>query len=720
MSLIVLPSTLGVALPCNNYDITINHPYFKKALEHADTVENFVIAFVNSMDLFDDPSKIDEVSVPLISCFACVCEFREYKNVVKNDDVESKVAVFAGIYPCTLHGLRYDSEDGLIHVDVEERLDQAVSAIELEKYDNKIRKKYEEIRKNYPVLEPLSSYSDEFMLESRPYIYAHEFDLNDDFCLRLLRENNPQFRYHLVIDALSALDKTPTIRAEIDTKVSNALAKSQREYILREQAKVVRELLKEFDGEDNDAKYQKALGEGLNRFPQCAIDRIKSESSRLKLLGNANQEAAMCRNYLDLLLKLPWKVSSEDNDDLINVKNVLDEDHYGLKTQKERILEYLAVKSMTKSLKAPILCLYGPPGTGKTSLAISIARALNRKFVKFALGGVYDESEIRGHRRTYVGALPGRIIAGIANAGTNNPVFLLDEIDKMTGGGYHGDPAAALLEILDPEQNVFFEDHYLDMPFDLSKVLFICTANDLGGIPSPLRDRLELIELNTYTLFEKIHIAKNHLIKQELEANGLTDSMIKFDEDSLSYIIDSYTREAGVRELRRKIGTIMRKFSVDMLSKKVEPPFKVTKEVVEEYLKKPIYFHTASVSGQVGIVNGLAYTAYGGELLPIECNVTKGSGRLIHTGNLGDVMKESVQIAFSYVKVLSQKYGFGPKYYDTHDFHVHCPEGAIPKDGPSAGCALAIVILSAVTNIPLNNLVAMTGEVDLRDRKSVV
>lgn len=419
---------------------------------------------------------------------------------------------------------------------------------------------------------------------------------------------------------------------------------------------------------------------------------------------------------MDLLIKLPWKVSSKDNEDIPHVKEVLDEDHYGLEKQKDRILEYLAVKTMTKSLKAPILCLYGPPGVGKTSLAISVAKALNRKFVKFALGGIYDESEIRGHRRTYIGALPGRIITGIANAGTNNPVFLLDEIDKVSGGGIHGDPAAALLELLDPEQNINFEDNYLAMPFDLSNVLFICTANDISQVPAALRDRLELIELNTYTLFEKMNIAKKHLLKQEYELNGLNENLITFEDDAIEFIIDGYTREAGVRELRRKISTIMRKFSVKLLSKEVQTPFVVTKVVVEEFLNKPIFHHTRPLEGQVGIVNGLAYTSFGGEILPIECNITEGTGQLIRTGNLGDVMKESMQIAFSYVQELAQKYGYGYEYFSKHNFHIHCPEGAVPKDGPSAGVALSLCLLSAITGIPVSSDVAMTGEVDLRGR----
>ena len=418
---------------------------------------------------------------------------------------------------------------------------------------------------------------------------------------------------------------------------------------------------------------------------------------------------------------MPWRVSSQDNEDLNNVQKILDEDHYGLVKQKERILEYLAVKAMTKSLKAPILCLYGPPGVGKTSLGVSIARALGRKFVKVSLGGVSDESEIRGHRRTYVGALPGKIVQGIRNAGVNNPLFLLDEIDKLEGGGYHGDPASAMLEVLDPEQNVAFQDNYLEETFDLSNVLFICTANDLSKIPEPLRDRLELIELNTYTKFEKMHIAKEHLINLELKENGIKPEMIEFEDDALDYIIEDYTREAGVRDLRRRIGKIMRKFAVKYLKDNTFNHLVVTRDVVTDYLGKPPFIHTKNLSeSQVGVVNGLAYTSYGGEILPIEVNLYPGKGTLIKTGSLGDVMKESMEIAFTYVKSIAQKYGAPADFFETHDFHIHAPEGATPKDGPSAGVAISTAILSAVINKPLRNDVGMTGEVDLRGNSMTI
>ena len=525
----------------------------------------------------------------------------------------------------------------------------------------------------------------------------------------------------LCLNEIEKLDIDGKIEFELDRAVSTAMDKNQREYVLREKMKAVKGMLKEFDGDDQDAVYEKALNENKDLYPENIQQKIKVEMNRLKTMPAASQEASVVRTYLDLLVEMPWRVSSQDNEDLNNVQKILDEDHYGLVKQKERILEYLAVKAMTKSLKAPILCLYGPPGVGKTSLGVSIARALGRKFVKVSLGGVSDESEIRGHRRTYVGALPGKIVQGIRNAGVNNPLFLLDEIDKLEGGGYHGDPASAMLEVLDPEQNVAFQDNYLEETFDLSNVLFICTANDLSKIPEPLRDRLELIELNTYTKFEKMHIAKEHLINLELKENGIKPEMIEFEDDALDYMIEDYTREAGVRDLRRRIGKIMRKFAVKYLKDNTFNHLVVTRDVVTDYLGKPPFIHTKNLSeSQVGVVNGLAYTSYGGEILPIEVNLYPGKGTLIKTGSLGDVMKESMEIAFTYVKSIAQKYGAPADFFETHDFHIHAPEGATPKDGPSAGVAISTAILSAVINKPLRNDVGMTGEVDLRGNSMTI
>ena len=431
------------------------------------------------------------------------------------------------------------------------------------------------------------------------------------------------------------------------------------------------------------------------------------------MMPSISSEASVIRSYLDWLSKVPYWQESQDNCDIKSIKEILDQDHYGIKKVKERILEYIAVKNMTGSLKAPILCLYGPPGVGKTSLAKSIARALNRKFVKISLGGVKDEAEIRGHRRTYLGSMPGRIIQGMKKATTINPVFLIDELDKM-GMDYKGDPASATLEVLDPEQNTMFSDNYLEEPYDLSKVMFIATANDISTIPAALRDRLEIIEMNSYTEEEKVHIAKEHLLAKELEANGLKASQFKLKEEEILYIIRYYTREAGVRQLQRCISNLCRKVVLD-ISQNDKKSVRITKKLINEYLGKEIYeFGRKEENDQVGIVTGLAYTQFGGDILPIEVTTYHGSGKLVVTGNLGDVMKESATIAVGYVKANSSKFNIAEDFFDKHDLQIHVPEGAVPKDGPSAGITLTTAIISSLTNRAVSNDLAMTGEVTLR------
>jgi ATP-dependent Lon protease len=413
-------------------------------------------------------------------------------------------------------------------------------------------------------------------------------------------------------------------------------------------------------------------------------------------------------------MNVPWYQKTEDNDDLKNVEKILDEDHYGLANPKKRIIEYLAVKKLTGNLKSPILCFYGPPGTGKTSLGKSIARALGRKFFKAALGGISDEAEIRGHRRTYVGSMPGRIIQGMRKAGVTNPVFLLDEVDKLASS-YKGDPASALLEVLDPEQNTIFNDNYLEEPYDLSDVLFICTANSLSNIPGPLRDRLELIELSSYTELEKLHIAEEHLVAKQLLVNGLTDENAVFTKEALRFIIRMYTREAGVRDLERKIAACLRKVAVTIVKEPETGKITIDEAKVKEYLGVPIFDEQiGEKKEQIGVVTGLAYTEYGGATLPIEVNYFKGKGGLVLTGNLGNVMKESASIALDYVKSNAEHFEIDADLFLNNDIHIHCPEGAIPKDGPSAGVAISIAIISCLSGKPVNPNVAMTGEVTLR------
>ena len=532
--------------------------------------------------------------------------------------------------------------------------------------------------------------------------------------LELLEAKDVNDRLQLILNNLDYISQDLLIEQEIQNELQKSASKNQREYILREKMRIIKEELNDDPELTDQENINKKLEEG--NYPPNIKQKIKEEIKRFNMMPQASLEASLIKNYIDIMFSIPWDEKTVDNDDLNNVQHILDEDHYGLDKVKKRIIEYLAVKQKTGNLKAPILCFYGPPGVGKTSLGRSIARALGRKFVKSSLGGVSDEAEIRGHRRTYVGSMPGRIIQGMRKAKTTNPVFLLDEIDKI-GSSYKGDPSSALLEVLDPEQNFAFNDNYIEEPYDLSNVLFICTANYLGNIPEPLRDRLELIEVNSYTLIDKMHIAKEHLIKKEMDANGLKESDIQFEDDALAYIIERYTREAGVRELERKISSICRRVVVNLVSKKRKTKEIITIKKVKEYLGTEIFDSTAKEKGaQVGVVTGLAYTEFGGDILPIEVNNFPGKGNLVLTGKLGDVMKESCSIAYDYIKANAKKYGIDDEVFAKNDLHIHFPEGAVPKDGPSAGCAITVAIISCLTNHSVSGDIAMTGEVTLRGK----
>ena len=529
----------------------------------------------------------------------------------------------------------------------------------------------------------------------------------------LLLDSSISSRVNKLSSLISDSRISEDIEKELNHKIGEKNKNAQREYILREKMKAIQDELSEnADGEDSIDNYLKMLEE--NPYPERIVKKVKSEINRFRQLPSSSVEYSMAKGYIDTIMSVPWYQESIDNNDILKAEKILNEDHYGLEKVKERILEYLAVKSATNTLKAPIICLYGPPGTGKTSLAKSIARALDRKFVKASLGGTSDESEIRGHRRTYVASMPGKIIKGMKTAGVVNPVFLLDEIDKLTANN-HGDPASALLEVLDPEQNSVFQDNYLEETYDLSKVLFIATANYIENIPAALKDRLELIELNTYTNEEKYHIAIDHLIPKQCKENGMDQNKIEFDEKAIYYIMDYYTREAGVRNLERRIGAIIRKALVAQLKAKTNRKTKITISKVKEFLGTELFNYTANVKkDQVGIVTGLAYTQYGGEILPIEVTHFKGKGNLTLTGNLGNVMKESATIALNYVKANAERYNIDPELFFNRDLHIHFPEGAIPKDGPSAGIALTVAIVSCLTNKKAKSTVAMTGEVNLR------
>lgn len=503
------------------------------------------------------------------------------------------------------------------------------------------------------------------------------------------------------------------IKRDYQGKVKEHIDKNQRDYILREELKVIREELGDDSGTEDADGYMEQL-EKLNADKETK-EKIKKEIQRFKGMPGGSQEANVLRTYIETVLEMPWKKVSRDNQDIIHAKEILEEDHYGLEKVKDRVLEFLAVRALTKKGTSPILCLVGPPGTGKTSIARSVARALGKKYVRISLGGIHDEAEIRGHRKTYVGAMPGRIADAMRQAGVSNPLMLLDEIDKVSAD-YRGDVSSALLEVLDGEQNVKFRDHYLEIPLDLSGVLFIATANDASTIPRPLLDRMEVIEVSSYTENEKFHIAKKYLIPKQLERNGLTEEMLSFSDKVLEKIIHNYTREAGVRNLERRIGEICRKAAREFLEKK-KKTVHITEGNLQKYLgKEKITFENANEEDEVGIVRGLAWTSVGGDTLQIEVNVMPGDGKLQMTGQMGDVMKESAQIALTYVRSVADRYGVESRYFKEHDLHLHIPEGAVPKDGPSAGITMATAMLSAVTGKKVCASVAMTGELTLRGR----
>ena len=529
----------------------------------------------------------------------------------------------------------------------------------------------------------------------------------------LLEELDINKRLMLILDVINQAKAVIEIDKKIQNSIQKSTEKNQREYILREKMKAIKEELGEVTpGEDSEEDILKKLD--TNPFPEYVKTKVKAELKRYEMMPQASLEASLIKSYIDLIMNLPWYQKTEDNDVLEDAERILNEDHYGLDKVKKRIIEYLAVKKMTGNLKAPILCFYGPPGVGKTSLGKSIARALGRKFFKASLGGISDEAEIRGHRRTYVGSMPGRIISGMRKTGVINPVFLLDEVDKLSTS-YKGDPASALLEVLDPEQNFAFNDNYVEEPYDLSNVLFIATANYLENIPAPLRDRLELIEVNSYTELEKIQIAKHFLLKKQMKANGIENKNIKFSDEAFQYIIQYYTREAGVRELERKIAAVIRKIVVEIVKNPNLKVLEVTPADVRKHLGVEIFENTKKEKeNQIGVVTGLAYTEYGGDILPIEVNYFPGKGNLVLTGKLGDVMKESASIALDYVRSNAIKYGIDSDIFAKNDIHVHVPEGAVPKDGPSAGIAITTAIVSCLTRQPVDANVAMTGEVTLR------
>ncbi len=520
-------------------------------------------------------------------------------------------------------------------------------------------------------------------------------------------------RYEVLMALLLKEIEIIAIKNDFQAKVKAHVDKNQKEYLLREQMKVIREELGEDNTESDADHFMDALGK--IKADKEVKEKIKKEIDRFKNISSSSSESTVARGYIETLLEIPWNKTSRDNKDLKNAEQILNADHYGLEKVKERMLEFLAVRNLTSKGESPIICLVGPPGTGKTSIARSVAKALDKKYVRISLGGVRDEAEIRGHRRTYVGAMPGRIVNGLRSAGVKNPLMLLDEIDKMSSD-YKGDTASALLEVLDAEQNKKFRDHYVEIPIDLSEVLFIATANSVQDIPRPLLDRMELIEVTSYTENEKLHIAKEHLLAKQMERNGIRPEQLAITDKAMAKIISGYTREAGVRNLERKLGEICRKAARPLYEGEKEK-IKVTEQNLEKFLGKEKYsFDKKNDTDEVGIVRGLAWTSVGGDTLEIEVNIMPGKGEFQLTGQLGDVMKESAQAGISYIRSVSEEYHIPKKFFQENDIHIHIPEGAVPKDGPSAGITMATAMLSAITKTPVRADVAMTGEITLRGR----
>ena len=531
---------------------------------------------------------------------------------------------------------------------------------------------------------------------------------------QILETLNNKQRMNYVIDIIQNEKQVLNLEKKIGQRVKKSMERTQKEYYLREQMKAIQKELGDKDGKTGEVSTLLEKIEESGMPDHVKVTALK-ELDRYEKIPSTSAESSVIRNYIDWLLALPWTNATEDDLDLIKAEKILNDDHHGLEKVKERVLEYLAVQKLTNSLKGPILCLAGPPGVGKTSLARSIARSLNRNFVRISLGGVRDESEIRGHRRTYVGAMPGRIIQGMKKAETINPVFLLDEIDKMSND-FRGDPSSAMLEVLDPEQNHNFSDHYIEETYDLSKVMFIATANNLSTIPGPLRDRMEIISIAGYTEIEKIHIAKDHLLPKQIKEHGLSKSQLQIREDGIQRIVRLYTREAGVRTLERQLATICRK-TARMIVTAEKKKVVITAKNVEDFLGKPIFHYgQAEEEDQVGVATGLAYTTVGGDTLQIEVSLAPGKGKLVLTGKLGDVMKESAQAAFSYIRSKSEELGIDANFHEKYDIHIHVPEGAVPKDGPSAGITMVTALVSALSGKPIKKEVGMTGEVTLRGR----
>lgn len=689
-----------------NFDI--GRPISLKALDEAMLQEELVFLTSQKEAEVDEPEEEDFYHV------GTICKV---KQMIKLPGDTVRVLV-EGVARGKVKSI--DKEDGYFRSIVEEVVfddDDMNSDVEIEAFVRNVFDAFEEYINigNRVSPEILISLSDMENVDRFIDTIAANIYLKSNQKQEILEEFDIKKRLELIYTIL--LDEIDILKIEkkITLRVKKQMNKVQKEYYLREQLKAIQKELGDEEDINSEAdEYREKLRK--LKIPKATREKISKEIEKFSRISPVSPDVSVSRGYLDTIFSLPWNKETRDKIDIVNAKEILDKEHYGLEKVKERILEYLAIRKLSKSLKGPIICLVGPPGVGKTSIAKSIACALSRKFVRISLGGVRDESEIRGHRRTYVGSMPGRIINGLKEAETKNPVFLLDEIDKMSSD-YKGDPTSAMLEVLDPEQNKDFVDHYLEIPFDLSKILFVTTANSLGNIPRPLLDRMEIIDVSGYIVEEKLNIAKNHLLPKQIKEHALKEEFIKMDDETIKDIIDKYTREAGVRTLERTIGKICRKVA----RKYVEDPsieeFIITQDDLEEYLGKDVYRHSAiGNKPEVGIVTGLAWTSVGGETLNVEVNILKGKGQVVLTGKLGDVMKESARTAISYIRSVADQFDIDPDFYQNKDIHIHIPEGAVPKDGPSAGITMALAVISALTNRPVPNNIAMTGEITLRGK----
>ena len=698
-----LVCTRGVVVfPNQEVIIDVGREKSTRAVEEAQEKYESQVILVAQRDL-----ALEEPDVNDVYSYGTLCQIKHIRRM----DGYLRVK-FRGMQRVELHTIIND--DTLMSVTAEVKTDIAQDPMEEVALVRKIAKQFEEIEAVSQTI-PKEMINELAKGVSAPVLsdqIAQLFPFALEKRQELLETLGVNERLYLILQEIESEKELSQIENKINDKVKTRIEESQKEYYLREKMRAIKEELGDVPDTDKDVDaIRKRLEE--NPYPDSIKDKIRDELSRYEMLPAASGETGVIKTYIDWMMDLPWWQESRDNEDLNLASEILDADHYGLEKIKERILEYLAVKQMTNSLRAPIICLVGPPGVGKTSLAKSVARALDRKFVKISLGGVKDESEIRGHRRTYLGSMPGRFIQAMKKAGTVNPVFLIDEIDKMASD-YKGDPASAMLEVLDPEQNSLFSDHYIEEPYDLSKVLFIATANYLENIPNALRDRLEIIELSSYTELEKIEIAKRHLVPKQIKENGLKTSQLKIDDEMISFLIRYYTRESGVRQLERVIATVCRK-SVLAILKDNKRSIKVTKKLVKEWLgHEKFEYGKRETKDQIGTVTGLAYTSFGGDVLQVEVNHFEGKGKLVITGQLGDVMKESATIAYDYVRANAKKYKIQPEVFEKNDIHIHVPEGAVPKDGPSAGVTLTTALVSSLSDTPVKANLAMTGEVTLR------